>query len=152
MSVIDRIDRDCTVISPSFSVALASQEICDAEVCRSAVIGRPGFVCVSESSQNNTQRCKILYYCDYKPMDCGNSGQCYVETDIRPGNVSYTSKCRCDAIDFKPVKQMDFLLFSCLLNTICYLQLWLVYLAGCLVTTKESLTTHSSFLICTCCF
>ncbi|XP_022325765.2 uncharacterized protein LOC111125859 isoform X2 [Crassostrea virginica] len=84
----------------NLTVALASQEICDAEVCRSAVIGRPGFVCVSESSQNNTQRCKILYYCDYKPMDCGNSGQCYVETDIRPGNVSYTSKCRCTKTDY----------------------------------------------------
>ncbi|XP_061165144.1 interphotoreceptor matrix proteoglycan 2-like [Saccostrea echinata] len=78
----------------NLSNALTSQSICDADTCKSALIGRPGYVCVSENF-NNTQRCAIMYYCYRQPIDCGENGECYVETEIRSGQTSYISKCRC---------------------------------------------------------
>ncbi|XP_062608535.1 location of vulva defective 1-like isoform X2 [Saccostrea cucullata] len=83
----------------NFSDALTSQSICDADSCRSALIGRPGYICVKENI-NNTQRCAIMYFCYSRPIDCGGNGECYVETEIRSGQTSYISKCRCKTEEY----------------------------------------------------
>lgn len=84
----------------NFTAALTSKQICDSDVCTSALVSRPGFVCVADSSENNTQRCALLYYCDHQPIDCGKHGHCYVETEIQSERVFYTSKCRCTNEEF----------------------------------------------------
>lgn len=88
--------------------ALTSKQICDSDVCTSALIGRPGFVCVAEPYGNNTQRCAIMYYCDHQRIDCGKHGHCYVETEIQSERVSYSSKCRCCSINLTSVKKNGF--------------------------------------------
>lgn len=99
-----------TTFYTSYTGALASKQICDSDVCASALVGRPGFVCVADTF---TQTCAIMYYCDHQPIDCGKHGHCYVETEIQSERVSYSSKCRCGSINLSSVTKWIFLLFSC---------------------------------------
>lgn len=98
LSNVDDIDVNyLNETKDNFTGALASKQICDSDVCASALVGRPGFVCVADT---NTQRCAIMYYCDRHPIDCGKHGHCYVETEIQSERVSYSSKCRCTQEEF----------------------------------------------------
>lgn len=98
LSNVDDIDVNyLNETKDNFTGALASKQICDSDVCTSALVGRPGFVCVADT---NTQRCAIMYYCDRHPIDCGKHGHCYVETEIQSERVSYSSKCRCTQEEF----------------------------------------------------
>lgn len=101
LSTVDNIDANyLNETKDNFTGALTSKQICDSDVCTSALVGRPGFVCVAEPSKNNTQRCAIIYYCDHQPIDCGKHGHCYVGTEIQSERVSYSSKCRCTEEEF----------------------------------------------------
>ncbi|XP_052675271.1 mucin-2-like isoform X2 [Crassostrea angulata] len=98
LSNVDDIDVNyLNETKDNFTGALASKQICDSDVCASALVGRPGFVCVADTF---TQTCAIMYYCDHQPIDCGKHGHCYVETEIQSERVSYSSKCRCTQEEF----------------------------------------------------
>lgn len=98
LSNVDDIDVNyLNETKDNFTGALASKQICDSDVCASALVGRPGFVCVADTF---TQTCAIMYYCDHQPIDCGKHGDCYVETEIQSERVSYSSKCRCTQEEF----------------------------------------------------
>lgn len=98
LSNVDDIDVNyLNETKDNFTGALASKQICDSDVCTSALVGRPGFVCVADTF---TQTCAIMYYCDRHPIDCGKHGHCYVETEIQSERVSYSSKCRCTQEEF----------------------------------------------------
>lgn len=98
LSNVDDIDVNyLNETKDNFTGALASKQICDSDVCASALVGRPGFVCVPDTF---TQTCAIMYYCDHQPIDCGKHGHCYVETEIQSERVSYSSKCRCTQEEF----------------------------------------------------
>eukprot|EP00105_Crassostrea_gigas_P024156 XP_011444301.1 PREDICTED: cell wall protein DAN4 isoform X2 [Crassostrea gigas] len=98
LSNVDDIDVNyLNETKDNFTGALASKQICDSDACASALVGRPGFVCVADTF---TQTCAIMYYCDHQPIDCGKHGHCYVETEIQSERVSYSSKCRCTQEEF----------------------------------------------------
>lgn len=98
LSNVDDIDVNyLNETKDNFTGALASKQICDSDACASALVGRPGFVCVPDTF---TQTCAIMYYCDHQPIDCGKHGHCYVETEIQSERVSYSSKCRCTQEEF----------------------------------------------------
>lgn len=98
LSNVDDIDVNyLNETKDNFTGALASKQICDSDACTSALVGRPGFVCVPDTF---TQTCAIMYYCDHQPIDCGKHGHCYVETEIQSERVSYSSKCRCTQEEF----------------------------------------------------
>lgn len=98
LSNVDDIDVNyLNETKDNFTGALASKQICDSDACASALVGRPGFVCVADTL---TQTCAIMYYCDHQPIDCGKHGHCYVETEIQSERVSYSSKCRCTQEEF----------------------------------------------------
>lgn len=98
LSNVDDIDVNyLNETKDNFTGALASKQICDSDACASALVGRPGFVCVADTF---TQTCAIMYYCDHQPIHCGKHGHCYVETEIQSERVSYSSKCRCTQEEF----------------------------------------------------
>lgn len=133
--------------------ALTSKQICDSDVCTSALIGRPGFVCVTEPYGNNTQRCAIMYYCDHQPIDCGKHGHCYVETEIQSERVSYSSKCRCCSINLTSVKKMDFSFVIKLIRTICCLHPFICFVfSDSFVMKQEPPTKLTVFNISFCIF
>lgn len=132
--------------------ALTSKQICDSDVCTSALIGRPGFVCVAEPYGNNTQRCAIMYYCDHQSIDCGKHGHCYVETEIQSERVSYSSKCRWCSINLTSVKNGFFFVIK-LMRTICCLHPFICFVfSDSFVIKQEPPTKLTVFNISFCIF